>query len=157
MLLVFLFAVDKWKEGLVGAVVMAAGLTHFLYAQHHQDVTLFSEFFKDFNQRYDKLNNDLNAIRRRAKKAESLGQRAELQEDDLLKLYDYFNLCAEEYLFHEAGYIDNDVWRSWCRGMVLFDDVEEIHRLWVEETSTGSYYGFSLERIRADAALPQIA
>ncbi len=35
-------------------------------------------------------------------------------------LYDYFNLCAEEFLFQEADYIDEKVWQSWLRGMAHF-------------------------------------
>jgi len=35
-------------------------------------------------------------------------------------LFSYFNLCAEEYFFHKAGYVDQDVWKSWYRGMSVF-------------------------------------
>lgn len=140
--LVFLLAPDKRFEAVVAVVGAVGGFTHFLYSQHHQDVELFHELFGEFTKRYDALNNDLNAIRMRARGTP-------LQPEDKRKLYDYFNLCAEEHLFHDAGYIDHRVWHAWCRGMILFDDVPEIHALWEEELRTDSYYGFSLDKIRA--------
>lgn len=130
-------APEKWLETMVPVIAAVAGLTHFLYSQHNHDVKFFHELFTAFNKRYDVINNDLNLIRIR-----SAG--TPLQQADKIKLYDYFNLCAEQYLFHDAGYVDARVWRAWCRGMAIFDADPEIHALWEEELRTGSYYGFSL-------------
>ncbi len=155
--LVFLLPPDSRFIAAITALGCLGGFVHFLYSQHHQDTRLFRELFKDFNERYDKLNNDLNEIRMRIEDAKREGKdtklketdKVKLEDEEKLKLYDYFNLCAEEHFFHEAGYIDHQVWRAWCRGMVIFDDVSEIHTLWEKELRTGSYYGFSLDKIRA--------
>lgn len=144
--LAFMLAPDQRLEAIVAVFGAVGGFTHFIYSQHHQDVQLFHDLFGQFTKRYDELNNDLNAIRMRA-----IG--TPLQPDEKRRLYDYFNLCAEEHLFHEAGYIDHRVWHAWCKGMVAFDDVPEIHALWAEELSTNAYYGFSLKMIRGEKSM----
>lgn len=118
-----------------------AGFTHFLYMQHHQNTQLFVNLFKEFNERYDRLNEQLNAI------VENNSE--ELTVQDRKVLFDYFNLCAEEYLFYKSGYIDKDVWRSWLAGMEYFARKAAVRKLWKSETSESetkenSYYGFSL-------------
>jgi len=70
-----------------------------------------------------------------------------LRPEDVNVLYDYFNLCAEEYLYYKSGYIDSNVWESWTQGMKIFTNDDEIKRLWVHEIQSGSYYGFSLDKI----------
>lgn len=60
-------------------------------------------------------------------------------------LFDYFNLCAEEYLYYKTGFIDEEVWASWLRGMGAFAKVEHIRSLWQAELEAGSYYGFTLD------------
>lgn len=111
-----------------------AGFVYFLYSQHNQDTQLFITLFKDFNARYDNMNEKLNAIVDR--------ESSELSRDDEKVLFDYFNLCAEEYLFYKTGYIDRDVWCSWLVGMKYFVRNANIRSLWESELKTGSYYGF---------------
>jgi hypothetical protein len=128
---------DHFMEVVISVLIAVGGFVGFLYSQHLQETRLFKELFTEFNQRYDRLNAELNAIRNRP-------EAVDLEEGDTSLLLDYFNLCAEEYLFFRAGYIDVDVWRSWCRGMKEYDDDPEIHKLWKEEIELGSYYGFTL-------------
>lgn len=112
-----------------------AGFAYFLYRQHLDETTLFREMFVDFNARYDKLNNDLNKILD-GQKGNSLSA---AERDTVFK---YFNLCAEEYLFHEAGFIDNVAWEAWGKGMTIFFSDPRIAALWKSEEKTDSYYGF---------------
>ena len=118
-----------------------AGFVHFLYSQHNHETQLFVSLFDRFNVRYDSLNNKLNAIVTRPA--------VELTERETKTLFDYFNLCAEEYLFYKAGYLDQDVWRSWLAGMKHFAKNDAIRSLWEIELKSGSYYGFSLALIDA--------
>jgi hypothetical protein len=118
-----------------------AGLGYFLYAQHLQETRLFVELFRQFNERYDKLNDDLNRIRG----ATSSGVFA---PTDQQLLFDYFNLCAEEYLYFKGGYIDVEVWKSWARGMSYFAEKKDIERLWESELKHQSYYGFKLSLLK---------
>ncbi len=119
-----------------------AALVHFLYSLHNHNTERFIALFRDFNAKYDRLNNKLNAL---LLKDGSLL----LATEDKQLLYDYFNLCSEEYLYFKSGYIDTEVWESWLRGMKHFASNGEIRRLWSEELLSGSYYGFTLALIDA--------
>ena len=118
------------------------GFVHFLYSQHHQETQLFATLFKDFNERYDKLNEKLNTIISR-------NSGALLSQENNKILYDYFNLCAEEYLYYSSGYIDHTVWISWIHGMKYFANDAEIRKLWETELSSSSYYDFKLSLLDA--------
>ena len=89
--------------------------------------------FTGFNQRYDAQNNKLLTI---------LKNSEPLQEEQKQYLIDYFNLCAEEYIFYKAGYIDDRVWDAWYNGMKQFGQDHRISELWGQERKTDSYYGF---------------
>jgi hypothetical protein len=123
-------------EWVISILAAAGGLTTFLYTQHLQETRLFTELFQQFNARYAGLNERLSAI------AESRGEG--MSREDRQVLMDYFNLCAEEYLYFNAGYIDDSVWKSWMQGMRAYAAVSAIRALWEEELRSGSYYGFSL-------------
>lgn len=114
----------------------------FLYIQHLQETQFFRELFTHFNERFDKLNNSLNAI---ASKAPG----AELNENERDTLRDYFNLCAEEYVFFKAGYVDRSVWLTWCSGMARMAKNEALRALWREELDSELYYGFKLSVFEA--------
>jgi len=108
---VLLFAPSReWFVHALTALGALGGFVGFLYASHREDTRLFMELFRSFNERYDRLNEELSRIA-----ADDAA--AELSVDDANRLMDYFNLCAEEYLFYTAGYIDEQVWQSWARGM----------------------------------------
>lgn len=117
-----------------------AALVHFFYAQHSQNTTRFLTLFREFNQRYDDLNGQLNLLTSRDRSL-VIGP-AETQT-----LYDYFNLCAEEYLYFKVGFIDAEVWQAWLRGMKAFAQHPEVRRIWEEELKAGSYYGFNLDLV----------
>lgn len=116
---------------------IAGAFAHFLYGQHHQDTQMFVNLFAKFNERYDKLNEKLNAIVSRPVDSPLL-------PEHISTLYDYFNLCAEEHLFYKAGYIDEVVWLAWLRGMKYFAKDAAVLRLWKQDIATDSYYHFKL-------------
>jgi hypothetical protein len=134
------------REFAIAAVGGTAALLYFLYKQHLDETRLFLDLFRDFNARFDKLNDRLNAI--------VGGLQAEpgasLTDADRQTLFDYFNLCAEEFLFAEAGCLDPEVWKSWRRGMRVFAAPAAIRSLWEGELASGSYYGFSLQVVDRD-------
>jgi hypothetical protein len=137
--LVLAFGV-KGPESVATAISLLAavgGTTGFLYGQHTRDVELFRQLFREFNDRYGELNDGLNEIRNRPK-----GE--PLKDTDYPKLFAYFNLCAEEYMYNDAGYIYAPVWDAWLNGMRYFDQDPEIHDFWKRDLQQNSYYGFSL-------------
>jgi hypothetical protein len=123
-------------EVLISLVGAVAALVHFLYSQHNHNTERFIALFREFNARYDALNSGLNELLKRDGSLLLSGKDEQL-------LFDYFNLCAEEYLYFKSGYIDPEVWKSWVQGMRFFARNAEIRRLWKKELAAGSYYGFS--------------
>lgn len=124
-------------ELLISVGGAAAVFIHFLYTQNHRDTQMFVSLFEKFNNRYNGLNEKLNAIISRPIDSPLIPEQIDT-------LYDYFNLSAEEHLFYEAGYIDEVVWQAWLRGMKHFAKDPAVLRLWKQEIASGSYYHFKL-------------
>jgi hypothetical protein len=125
----------SWGQGLT-LVGSAFSVLYFLQRQKLAETRLFSDLFQEFNQRYDAMNEDLNEIHQYSR------DRA-LSQNERDVLYDYFNLCGEEYLYYDQGYIPEVVWRSWKQGMDHYMEHPTIRSLWEEECSEqgGAYYG----------------
>lgn len=119
-------------------VTAVSGFGAFLYAQHSRELILFRELFREFNQRYDHLNDRLNKIYWRP-----VGQ--SLEAEDKAILNDYFNLCGEQYMYQSSGCIDPRVWIAWRNGMKWFAGDPEIQDFWKQELATDSYYGLTWE------------
>jgi hypothetical protein len=131
----FYFAAGHPPELLLSSLGALTGFFYFVYRQHLDETRLFKELFVEFNARYDKLNDGLNAIL-------SGPREGDLTDRDRKLLFSYFNLCAEEYFFYRAGYIDHDVWKSWFRGMNAFFEHPRIRELWDRDCKVDSYYSF---------------
>ena len=127
--------VEHRPELLLSTIIAIASFGYFLYGQHLNETKLFKELFVEYNARYDRLNDELNRI-------VAGPEQVELSENERGLVFSFFNLCAEEYVFYRAGYIDEYVWQSWCRGMNVFFGHRRIRDLWDAECRTGSYYGF---------------
>ncbi len=112
---------------------------YFFQKQKLDEIRLMKELITDFNSRYDNLNEKLNDILLRKGDEEPS---MELDQNARATLNDYFNLCAEEYLFKDLGYIDPQVWKAWYRGMEIYFKDRRICELW-EQEEKGSYYGFT--------------
>jgi len=110
----------------------------FIQKQELDEAKFINELLIKFNQRYDGMNEKLNAIVK-ANKADQ-----DFDDNEIFTLYDYFNLCGEEFLFYQRGYIYPEVWRSWVAGMKFYHDDKRIQRLWAEELSSQSYYGLDI-------------
>lgn len=140
---VLMFAtVDRMP--LIGSIVAAVlGFCYFVQQQKLAETSLFKDLFTEFNRRYDTLNDRL---------AQIAAPGAQMDPADRQTMVDYFNLCAEEYLFFSEGYIHRAAWRSWCAGMLWYFDREPFRSVWSEENATNSYYGLSVDAIRRGAA-----
>lgn len=121
---------------LVTVVGGAISLIYIIEKQQLDEARLFKELFTEFNARYDALNEGLNAI------AAEDPSRLTVEQQSVL--FDYFNLCGEEYLYYRNGYVYPEVWESWCSGMKQYLKCEAIAELWRSELETASYYGFKL-------------
>ena len=121
-----------------------AAFFYFLYSQHSINTDRFIKLFQEFNARYERLSDRLNAL-------VQSNDEPFIEENNLQVLCDYFNLCAEEYLYFRTGYIDEDVWHAWLNGMRHFAKYVEVRRIWQSELDQGSYYGFSLGLVERNA------
>ena len=106
---------------------------YFLQKQRLEEMRLFRKLFTDFNSRYDKMNEKLGKIIKN-------NQGGDLKKDETQTIVDYFNLCAEEYLFYKQGYILPDVWMAWHNGMRIYLRNKNISDLWQKERKSESYY-----------------
>jgi len=95
---------------IIGTIVGGClGCCYFIQKQNLEEATFFRSVFTTFNERYDRLNNELMKVIATRK----IG-------DCRASLIDYFNLCAEEYLLYKRGYIPSEVWESWLAGMFQY-------------------------------------
>jgi len=134
---------------LIGSVIVVTlGFCYFVQQQKLAETALFKTLFTEFNKRYDELNDRLVEIAASDVQADidRLDPRARQT------IIDYFNLCAEEYLFFSEGYIHRAAWRSWCAGMLWYFEREPFRSIWTEECRTQSYYGLSVEAMRRGMA-----
>ena len=127
------FPLFRSTEIVIAILTGIFGCFYFLQQQHIEQARFFKELVTEFNQRYDKLNNKLLSI---------LENDGKLENEQKQVFIDYFNLCAEEYLFYEAGYIYERVWNAWSNGMKQFGRDNRIVELWKKEIQTNSYYNF---------------
>ena len=142
---IIIFRLSSWPIKTLAVVV---GGTWAVFSFRHQDHLQTARFCKElvteFNNRYDAINEDLQKL---------VQHSGEFSEDDILAFVDYFNLCAEEYLFHEAGYIYDEIWESWHNGMKHYARDSRVASIWAVENKTNSYYGFKLPVERSVAAI----
>lgn len=131
-------SVEGLKLTALGAI--ALGVATFVFSvqkQQLEELQLFNDLFKGFNRRYDRLNEQLNHIR--------YDQQLLKPEVEREVLFNYFNLCGEEYLYFDKGFIFPEVWQSWKNGMKFFRQNPRIKKLWDEELRSGSYYGLTFD------------
>jgi hypothetical protein len=124
---------------LVAVGVGGLSVVYFMQKQKMEETQLFEKLFSRFNERYEKMNEALQGV--------VCGRITdESQVRDVLD--DYFNLCAEEYLFFQQGRIMREVWRAWCRGMLNYLENDLFSSYWEAEENRGSHYGLTTAAIR---------
>lgn len=134
-----------WLAAIVAAAAALLSLNQ--HAIEHDRAR--RKLFSSYNKRYNKMNEGLNEILAQSKQSTS----AELRTEQKDKLFDYFNLCAEEYLSYSDGYVDERVWKAWCNGLLYYVDTDHrICTLFQKETEPEcaniSYYGLCMDVIR---------
>lgn len=100
---------------------------------------LFKELFLYFNEKY---NNDLNDLINELK----YDKNKEINNIEKSMIIDYFNLCAEEYLWYKKSRIPEDIWIAWKSGIIENINIRQINEIFYDEISSNtnviSYYGF---------------
>jgi len=106
-----------------------------------EDDRIFKDLFEKFNMRYDhELNDLINGIR-----IDSNDFERELSNKEKQQLLDYFNLCAEEFLWFKKGRIPADVWNAWRTGILRNISTPQIRTFYEQEVLKpnikDSFYG----------------
>ena len=125
-------------EVVLGWVGASWAVCSFWQQQDLEKTRFFFELFNNFNERYNALNDDLDLITRKD---------GPLAAPERQKVVDYFNLCAEEYMFYRRGFIPDDVWTSWANGIRHYKRNSRFVTAWREERGTDSHYGFDFETV----------
>ncbi len=116
--------------------LLGGGIITWIYsqrAQRREHDKLMKELFKEFNERYNKLNDTLYEIKALGSKLNDLRSH-EHGRRYVQALYDYLNLCAEEYFWHTKGRVDPKIWYSWQNGMFYWhQNIKALQELWQEE------------------------
>lgn len=135
---VLLLPTRRWQEfAAIAAVVLSFAFG--VQKQNLEETILFKELFEQFNKRYDRMNDDLNKIWEQPTDKQP-------NADEIKKLFKYFNLCGEEYLYYQKGFICLKVWREWKKGMEYFRKNSRIKNLWDKDLADNdSYYGLRAE------------
>jgi hypothetical protein len=129
----------NWKTF---AVIIGSIATFALGVQKQNldETQLFKKLFEQFNERYDKLNDKLNHIYFDEQPADK-----PFTDDERKTLYQYFNLCGEEWLYAKKGFIWREAWTAWENGMKFFQKNPRIKDFWNKDLSDNdSYYGLKL-------------
>jgi hypothetical protein len=136
ILAVSVIEITRLWEIVAGIYAILVSAFFFVQKQRIEELRIFKELFTEFNNRYDNLNDPLNKII-------DGNPNEELTQNEKIILFDYFNLCGEEYFFYKQRHIHPDVWKSWLNGMQLYYNKPRIGKLWIDELGQNSYYGFS--------------
>jgi hypothetical protein len=154
----FLLLVGYWFVGprngdaiaqMLGVSAGLIGFVAFVLKQQTEEMKLFKELFKEFNDRYDKLKEPLNEVAIALRRDPSTQLENGEHEETLTK---YFNLCGEEYLWFRGGYIGKVVWTAWTNGIKeILKTNERIREKWVNELESGSYYGLEEEHLERES------
>jgi len=134
------------RDLLYGLLAATGSFAYFVQKQKLEETKLFRELFERFNERYDGLNEGLSSI-------VSSRPDAPLTTEEASLLVDYFNLCAEEFLYFKRGFIFPEVWQSWYNGMNQYLASPRVRPLWERELQTNSYYGFTTDARPAQSNL----
>ena len=130
----------RWNMAISGITILITSF-FFIQKQRIEELRLFHDIFKEFNERYNKLNDALNRIF-------DAKEDAPISPDERGTLYDYFNLCGEEYFYYKQGHIYSEVWTSWINGMNYFYGNSRIGKIWDDELGQNSYYGFNKKLLK---------
>lgn len=105
------------------------------------------ELFTEFNKRYNELNDNLNFLG--SSSSEDFANW--FLEGDRIKIkatiYDFFNLCSEEYYWKKEGRIPQKVWDSWNKGMNdIYNRSGLIQQMWEDECKNDGYKSYYIDK-----------
>ncbi|WP_298739608.1 hypothetical protein [uncultured Chitinophaga sp.] len=107
---------------------------------------VFRSLFDAFNERFSKLNDDLNLIRANSMSGVASDYKLSDSRTPNQVMQDYLNLCAEEYFWYKKGRIEKKIWDSWTEGIRYYLKTRIIYDYFkAQEVEDKAYYGFLKE------------
>ncbi|EAZ83052.1 hypothetical protein [Algoriphagus machipongonensis] len=139
ILVLILYSIERIEFNLfIGSLGTIVTIYFGLIRFQIENDKIFKELFTSFNGKYDEKFNDLiNELKTDPDKT--------LEQGEINLIIDYFNLCAEEYLWFSKGRIPKSVWRAWKSGIIENLKIKQVMDVFEVETSTKegeiSFYG----------------
>lgn len=139
---------------------LMAALIAFFYQRRQgymENQKFRRELFFRYNEAYNELNDDLESL-------EKIEYESQITQDfdgekslydiwnkfdhtpenkaRVKKIFDYINLCSEEYYWYKKDFVDKDVWKCWHKGMNSWYKNLVILQVVIkrEKTKKASYY-----------------
>ena len=133
--IIILYSNQKFSVEIFGTALLLLTTIYFSIRSYFLEYDkFFKELFINFNERYDKINNDLIQIT----------NKTVLTEEQTKLVIDYFNMCSEQYMWEKRGRIPSKIYLSWLDGTMSHLKKEPINALFNQERkdNKGSYYGW---------------
>lgn len=126
-------------EVFIGLLGVIASLYFGILKYKMENDKMFQELFTSFNERYnDDFNNLMNSLKKKPNKVLK-------KTGDKNLIIDYFNLCAEEFLWYRKNRIPKEVWDAWKAGIIENLEIKQVLEVYISETKSKrgkkSYYG----------------
>lgn len=134
---IVLFYVLGKRIEILGAII-ATGISLTLGIRQYktENDKIFKALFEEFNSKYD---------RKFSKILSTITKHNRVENTDII--IEYFNFCAEEYLWKTKGRIPDEVWKSWEKASIFYISNQSIREIFnSEKDQNNSYYGWH-ERI----------
>ncbi len=150
------FFFETYQTLFVGII---AGLIAICYERQKtkiEDQTFKREIFHRYNEKYNLLNDnlvDLSKISVNAHLEFYSGGKSDLKDwieyiedtkniEYTKNIFDYLNLCAEEYYWHKKGFVEKEVWGCWHSGMISWYKKAKLMQavVHIEKSTEASYY-----------------
>ena len=168
--------VKDFQEIIVGLMgVTVAGVIAFCFERRKtylEDQTFKRDLFFRYNEKYNLINDDLVELSRirleadvpdiiysNKPKLENWIQFIEDPEnkESIKKIFDYLNLCAEEYYWHKKGFVTDDIWNCWKSGMLGWFKKNKLMQAVVrlEKIEKAPYYNTDFLDLFDDAIIDQ--
>lgn len=128
---VFLLVKD-FQTILVGVIAAVIAVRFEHKKTYLEDQSFRRDIFFKYNEKYNDLNDALEVLLKIELEDDTIqrfyGGKPLYQvweqytddpknEDKVKKVFDYINLCSEEFYWYKKGFIEEDVWVCWKKGM----------------------------------------
>lgn len=133
--------VTEWGTIILGGSVLLSTLWHNWRQARLANDRMSKDLFTEFNTRYSILNGDLE----KAVDYKSIQDLLASEDEQYLdSIYDFFDLCAEEYYWYGKERINKEIWICWEAGMngwfVKHAVIREAWELQLKEFGKEAFY-----------------